>query len=367
MRLSTTLLVVASIGITAPAGRAAQAEKVAGTIRSLDAKARLISVAPPGGKPRPLELEVSRKARITVEGGEAALDDLRVGQEAVVTYDSGLGVATEIRASGAGEAPPEVAELAEVNTRRRDFCPWPSPDGLTLYWVSDTPGDPEGEVWEARRRDAGALFTGKRVVGYGRNIAVSGDGLTLLLTARRTDGGPGESIRAATRPSADEAFGRPREVAELRSVESPRNLSLSADGLTLLFVTGAGDGDDARVWEAARRTPQSAWSRPRPLAVPAGRGVEGHVISPQLSGDGTTLLGVVTGGGRGGEPAIMKWVRTGPGGPFTGPRPVAVPGMEALSGWQPRYVEATHELFYCTNRVRPDSGLDIMVVRNLTP
>src|SRR5262249_35710363 len=154
---------------------AADPAKISGTIQSVDARARVIAVKTAPAKNKAVELEVSRKATITVDGAAATLEDLRVGQQAVVVYDAALDVATQIQATGTGEAAPEIANVTEINTKETDFCPWLSPDGLTIYWVMQPPGA-EGEVWTARRKDAGSLFTGKRQIGYGRHVAVSSDG-----------------------------------------------------------------------------------------------------------------------------------------------------------------------------------------------
>ncbi len=298
--------------------------------------------------------------------GQASLPDqflvdyVRVYDLAEGGVDSASPVARQISPIAA----PEIANLTEINTKRTDFCAWPSPDGLTLYWVIDGPGGGEGEIWSARRKDPGSLFSDKRLVGYGRHIAVSADGLTMFLVARRADGELGDSIQVARRRSTREAFGRPQAVPELASIESPRNLFLSADGRTFLFVTGVGDGEAARPWVATRPSPEAPWSTPRPLAISAGPGVEGHVICPHLTADGLTILGVSTRHG-GPRPEFVTWTRSGADRPFTGPRPLQLPGVKEFYGWQPRYVEATHELFFCSNRLAADrSDEDIWVVRN---
>ena len=156
------------------------------------------------------------------------------------------------------KAAPEIANLTEINTKNNDDCPWLSPDGLTIYWVTEPPGA-EKEIWTAHRKDPGSLFTDKRLVGYGNHVAVSSDGLTMFLIARRGDGRPGASIHVATRRSIDESFGRSQEVPELRSIPRPYNLFLSQDGLTLLFKEG--DAATFRLSMTTRRSLQSRWRR----------------------------------------------------------------------------------------------------------
>lgn len=281
----------------------------------------------------------------------------------------GVGQATRVvappaRTSVSGQAVPEVVSLTELNTTKRDFCPWPSPDGLTIYWVTDTPSDPEGEIWTARRRDAGSLFADKRQVGYGRHIAVSADGLTMFLVARRADGRPGSSIQVARRPTTDEVFGRPQEVSELRSVENPRNLFLSADGRTLVFCDGPFTPAGFRLMMTTRGSPNARWGRPRPVPVAPGRGVQGLMTGPYLFADGRMLLCALEQPSDRPVGRFMACSRNTPDEPFSRPVFLALPQVEDFFGWMPRYVEATRELFFCSNRLASAGNLDLWVVRN---
>jgi hypothetical protein len=210
-------------------------------------------------------LEVSRKARITVEGVEAALRDLLVGHRATANYDAGLGVATAIEATGEGEAAPTIHNVGELNTPGKENGLCLSPDGLTLYGATLSPTATEAEIWSATRKDHGALFGAKLALGRGRHVTVSGDGLTMYLVLRRADGKSGDSIHVATRRSADDPFGRPQEVAELRSVEAPRNLALSSDGLALYFNHRPGPA--VGLSTVARSSTKARRGQPRPVPV----------------------------------------------------------------------------------------------------
>jgi hypothetical protein len=76
------------------------------TIKSVDAKARGITVTyeTKAGQ-KTIELDVSRKAEITVNGTSGTLDSLRPGQKAKVSYEKELQVVTKIEATGNGTAP----------------------------------------------------------------------------------------------------------------------------------------------------------------------------------------------------------------------------------------------------------------------
>jgi hypothetical protein len=275
-------------------------------------------------------------------------------------------VATEARASGAGDAAPEIAALNELNTKGRDYCPWVSQDGLTLYWVIVSPGSDEGEVWTARRKDAGSIFADKRLVGHGKHIAVSTDDLTMFLIARRADGTPGESIHVARRRGTDEVVGRPQEVAELKSIVTPRNLFLSRDGLSLLFNDGSDTEGRPRLSMVTRTSSVSRWGGPHALKVTKPVGAEGDILCPHLTSDGLTLFGVFS--RRGADPRLefMTWGRKTKGETFTDPRPVAIPDVRGFFGWTPRYVDATHELFFSSGRLSPDRDMNLWLVRNFT-
>jgi hypothetical protein len=76
------------------------------TIKSVDAKARGITVTyetKTGQKS--IDLDVSRKATITINGSDATLDALRPGQKAKVAFEKELQVVTKIDATGNGAAP----------------------------------------------------------------------------------------------------------------------------------------------------------------------------------------------------------------------------------------------------------------------
>tara|TARA_R110002111_G_scaffold100976_6_gene156505 strand:+ start:64682 stop:65914 length:1233 start_codon:yes stop_codon:yes gene_type:complete len=77
----------------------ANAEVVAieGTIKSVDAKKRTITVQT---KSKTLELDVSRKAKISVKDKAAKLDSLKPGQKVQISYHDGLEIVLKIEATG---------------------------------------------------------------------------------------------------------------------------------------------------------------------------------------------------------------------------------------------------------------------------
>jgi Tol biopolymer transport system component len=67
--------------------------------------------------------------------------------------------------------------------------------------------------------------------------ALSSDGLTLLFSSTRADGGAkgGYDIWIAKRPSVDQAFGPPRNLVELNTPDAEYANFLSQDDCTLYF------------------------------------------------------------------------------------------------------------------------------------
>lgn len=364
MTRATVILALASALLAT--ARGTDEKMVSGTVLKVDAPGRILTIAPDaGGRAKALDLEVSRKAKITVDGGEAGLDSLRVGQRATVTYDAGLGVATAVDATGKGEAAPTIHHVAELNTPGQENALWPSPDGLTVYGVSQARKGGEGEIWSATRKDHDSLYGPKRTLGRGRHVTVSGDGLTMFLVLRRADGRPGDSIHVATRRTIDEPFGRPQEVAELRSVEAPRQLALSADGRTLYFNHGSGR---VVALSAAIRTSATArWSAPMPVRLAWPGGVERNLLGVFPAADGLSLYGVV--GERSGPPndRFTVWTRRSADRPFSDPVTLGLPDVKEFTGWNPRPVESSHELFFCSQRLSPDGDVDIWLVRDFRP
>jgi hypothetical protein len=362
-RLAMIGLPIAFASLFVVAAVAADSVKVSGTIRSVEATSRTISVKTADAKAQVVELEVNRKAKITVDGIVATLEDLRVGQKADVIYEPTLAVATEIQATGVGEAAPDIASLTEINTPGKDFCPWLSVDGLTIYWVVEPPRA-EGEIWTAHRRDPTSLFGGKRQVGYGRHVCVAFDGMIMYLVARRADGRQGDSIQVARRRSTDESFDRPQEVSELRSITMPRNLFLSQDGLCLMFNDGSEKDGTFRLAMTIRGSIRSRWEPPKALSIASDAKLDGLMLCPYLTRDGRTLFCTLQ---TNDKLRFVKLSRKLTNQPFSSPVFLTLPDVKEFSGWTPRYVEATNELFFCSPRLAPERRLDIWVVRNFKP
>lgn len=162
------------------------------------------------------------------------------------TADGVFGVATQVEELNAG------GDASEQTL---------TPDGLLVYFTSTRPGSFGADLWFAERSGPDDPFSEPRLAAElntdleDRGPGISADGLEIFFSSERP-GGAGElDLWRATRPSRDQPFGPPENVAELNTVNDEVYPRLSADGSILYFnydTETAGDLD-ANVWEARRQ------------------------------------------------------------------------------------------------------------------
>jgi hypothetical protein len=105
MNQMTAIVVGAILSILVARSAEAAVVEVEVTVKSVDAKARGITVNyEVSGKPKSIDLDVSRKAAITVNGKQGTLDAVKPGQKAKVSFEKDLQVVTKIDATGSGTA-----------------------------------------------------------------------------------------------------------------------------------------------------------------------------------------------------------------------------------------------------------------------
>jgi hypothetical protein len=106
MYKTKTISLLALIVYFASLSTYAAVVEIDATIKSVDAKSRGITVTYESkGKQKIIELDVSRKAKISNNGKDGTLDSLKSGQKAKVSYEKELLIATKINATGAGTPP----------------------------------------------------------------------------------------------------------------------------------------------------------------------------------------------------------------------------------------------------------------------
>lgn len=178
-----------------------------------------------------------------------------------------------------------------TDERYRDSDPWLTPDGRTLYFVSDRPTAGRGDrrdldIWRSQRR-AGRWqapeHLGDVVNRSGEELGPEvHNGLLYFATALRSGVG-GLDIYAAS--LAANGYAEPRLLpAPINSSDSESDFTLSADGGTALFwrtVNGRG------LIHLAQRSADGDWSNPEPL--PDSVNIGGFNFTPAFAPDGNSI------------------------------------------------------------------------------
>ena len=352
-RIGVALTVATTVAIS-PAVQAGE-KTLTGPLTSVSVTNRTIQV---GG----LELEVSRRSTIHIDGQVATLSDLESGQAATVTYDDELAIVRtlSVGASQPALATPELIQLSELGAGRFPMTFWVSTDGLSIYWEG---GEAVGTVFTASRDSLSSLFSDTKTVFKGRHPTLTGDGLEMILLGSRADGANDGSLHSAIREASDKQFTRPKEISELRTVPgSPKSPCLSSDGLTLTFVSSVGEGRNV-VMIAQRDSRTEPWSKLEALPFVDKRSAA-NLTWVDLSEDRLTLIAAEEGPGTSKQKGnFVVWRRAAASEPFRDHEYVAVRGLPALAGRCPRYVEETKELYFSRNVDQKWPG--IWVVRGL--
>lgn len=122
------------------------------------------------------------------------------------------------------------------------YLPWPSRDGLRLYYVAENPAvSNSAEIWMAERSSpqtdfaAGTNVAALNSTGADGRLAMTPDGNVVYFSSNRNDGYD-EDLWVAAR-SESGGFGTPTRVSELNSSEDDKDVTLTADGAELFFVS----------------------------------------------------------------------------------------------------------------------------------
>jgi hypothetical protein len=330
------------------------------TIKTVNPQSRGIAVAYNNGTTtKVIDLDVSRKAVITLNGEEGTLAALGPGQKATITYDRDLVVVTKIEAKGTPAKAPELMQVSELNDEGDNEWPSLTEDGLTIYWARN-----RSMIWTAHRDDPQSLFTDKKQLFPGQMPTVSSDGLEVIFAGERTDGQKGVSLHVTTRSARDKAFHRPTEIRELEEVVG-KDPYLTSDGLTLYFCAcrvGTPENQQMPVVVSTRKDKSSPWSAPKRVPNVAA---DGQAWGPFLTKDGLHLFCEyrIPSNWKSGMSDFVVWSRASATEPFEKPRYYTIEGIPPLVGGSFHHVAATNELFFHQLSRRP---LGIWMVKNFT-
>jgi len=321
------------------------------TIKSVDAKDRTITATRKG---KTLELDVSRKAKVTVKGKDATLAKLPAGQTAKIDYETNLEIITKIEVTGKALPEPELVRLNELDSEGFEDSLWVSSDGLTIYWCNKTGSEPRWG-WTARGRNAASHFENKRKLLPCVDLTVSDDDLEMIILQHGS-----ADLATARRRKVSEPFRRPVAIKEFGKrfgfLAAP---CFSGDALSLYFDR-IQDGRNV-ISVSTRRTKADVWSPPRPVRLT----VSGHKIRvPHVTDDGKYLFCVAVDIEEDNKPNILFYSRDKLDEPFQHPTFVEVDGI-VVHGKFPRYIAATNELFFSRKGAKGEQ--ELVVLKNFSP
>ncbi|AKF09001.1 PD40 domain-containing protein [Sandaracinus amylolyticus] len=139
-----------------------------------------------------------------------------------------------------------------------------SRDGLTAFVASWRGGGESSNLWIATRPALDEPFEPLERIDelnttYAESsMTISPDGLELVFASDRPGGAGGLDLWIARRPSVHAPFGEPLNLTALNSTSDDSKPSFSPDGATLYFNHAADEdgGDDADIWLATRCAPR---------------------------------------------------------------------------------------------------------------
>lgn len=146
--------------------------------------------------------------------------------------------------------------------------PFPSFDGLSLYFFSTRPGPgAQGgrDLWVATRPDLDAPFADPVALPEVNTSAIehlpwlSRDELTLMFVSSRAAAHGLTNIWVAQRTERGQSFGAPVELEGVNTDAREEGFSLSRDGLTLYFTSNRVAENDMDIWVATRPDVSSAF------------------------------------------------------------------------------------------------------------
>ncbi|HZF94954.1 MAG TPA: hypothetical protein VEZ20_08785 [Allosphingosinicella sp.] len=189
--------------------------------------------------------------------------------------------------------------IAFTDPRFSDSDPWLTPDGRTLYFISDRPAPDRAEgardydIWRAARMPNGAWSAperlGPEVNSAGQELGPELHGGILYFSSARRSGRGGLDIYAA--PAAGTGFAQAALLdGPFNGPASESDFTLSPDARTAL-IWRSGEGAAGRL-HIARRT-ASGWTEPAPLPAAINRGP--FNFTPSFSRDGRTITYASTG------------------------------------------------------------------------
>jgi Tol biopolymer transport system component len=189
----------------------------------------------------------------------------------------------------------DVTPLAGINAGGMDGSPFVSPSGERIYFFSERQGGAGNrDVWSSARDADGLVFLEPEPLsGVNSEQAdllpwLSADELTMYFVSGRPGGRGASDLWRATRTSSEAEFEPPANAADLSSGQNEGRVVLSADGLSAFFSSDRGGGRGGPdIWTATRANTSQPFSSVRNL-FPLNSAANDQDVS--LSSDDTELF-----------------------------------------------------------------------------
>jgi len=251
---------------------------------------------------------------------------------------------------------PYLVTLNELPFDQHKSGPWPSADGLTLYWSSKRGRD--FRIWVATRKNKEARFENIKELFAGYDLTVTADELEMILV-----GSNGRGLYTSSRGSTKDDWSRPRYLSEFDRYGFMTAPCFRPDGM-ILYAEQLGDKALAHNVLFRRVNRQASWSKPEAMTfvgVP-----EQNMRFPFVTADGRFLMGNVGAISGGMSLFSSNTADNTYGAPVRYADPVRIEVPGSVPGIFPRYVPATHELFF--NEWADNQGRnDICIIKNFDP
>lgn len=173
---------------------------------------------------------------------------------------------------------------------------------------------------------------------------LSADSLSLYFFSERSGGAGNRDLYVATRSSVSDEFATVRALSGLNTPEREHLPRVSADELTLYFVSNrSGDSD---IWRAARASRAADFADPEPVPELNGTSEDGAVT---LSPDGLEAILSSDRPGTIGGRDLFRATRSSTSEPFSVPEPVPEVNS-AVNDYDPTLTFDGTELYFVSNR-----------------
>jgi hypothetical protein len=192
----------------------------------------------------------------------------RLGFDATGARDASTDAAAPTCPWGPFSAPVQLP--GPVQSSADDWSPTPTPDELELYYYQFIGGTGDGEIVRATRPSRTVPFSApERVTELNSemtewSVSLTADGLVILF-GRRT--GAATRLYEATRGSTADAWGAPALLTFADTSTTDESPWLSPDGLRLVFTRFASGMTTSDLYETTRPARTSPWAAPVLLAT----------------------------------------------------------------------------------------------------